>query len=52
VSPDAKSIKPLVTLKLDRKQRAKERDETAGKNWGHMARVELTEEIKADLRAL
>ena len=28
------------------------REETAGKNWGHMKKVELTEEIKADLRAL
>ncbi len=25
---------------------------TAGKNWGDMAKVELTEEVKADLRAL
>ena len=28
------------------------REETAGKNWGHMKKVELTVEIKADLRAL
>lgn len=25
---------------------------TTGKNWGNMAKVELTEEVKADLRAL
>merc|ERR1712110_1123813 len=25
---------------------------TAGKDWGHMPKVELTEELKADLRAL
>ena len=52
ISHDARQIKPLVTLKLDRKERAREREMTAGKNWGHMPKVELTEEIKADLRAL
>ena len=30
----------------------KEREKTAGKSWGNMAKVELTDEIKADLRAI
>jgi hypothetical protein len=52
VSSDQKSIKPLVSEKLDRKQWQKDREMTAGKNWGHMAKVELTDEVKADLRAI
>lgn len=39
-------------MKLDLKQRRKERLLTTGEKWGSMARVELTEEVKADLRAL
>ena len=52
VSANDKSIKPLVSEKLDRKKMQKDREMTAGKNWGNMAKVELTEEIKADLRAI
>lgn len=52
VAADAKKIKPLVTEKLDRKERQQEREMTSGKAWGNMAKVELTEELKADLRAL
>ena len=52
VSPDSKTIKPLVAQKLDRKERQRQREMTAGKDWGHMPKVELTEELKADLRAL
>ena len=37
---------------MDRKQWQKDREMTAGKNWGHMAKVELTDEVKADLRAI
>ena len=45
-------IAPLVSVKLDRKQRRLEKEETTGKNWGQMKRVELTDEVKADLRAI
>jgi hypothetical protein len=38
--------------KLERKQNRLDREETAGLKWGNMKKVELTEEIKADLRAL
>jgi len=38
--------------KLDRKANRIKREETAGKSWGHMKKVELTDEIKADLRAI
>jgi len=41
-----------VSVKLDKKQRRQESIETSGKMWGHMKKVELTDEVKADLRAL
>jgi hypothetical protein len=47
-----KQIAPLIINKLERKQNKAAREETAGKNWGNMAKVELTEEVKMDLRAL
>ena len=52
VAIDAKKIKPLNSGKLDLKERRMQEEQTAGKAWGHMAKVELNEEIKADLRAL
>ena len=52
IAPNAKSIKPLLSQKLDLKERQKKREETTGLSWGHMKKVELTEEVKADLRAI
>ena len=52
IKPTDKQIQPLVSNKLERKQNRLTKEETAGKHWGHMKKVELTEEIKADLRAL
>ena len=52
VAPDAKQIKPLNSIKLDKKERQEEREKNAGKAWGYMAKQELTEEIKNDLRAI
>ena len=52
IKPTDKKINPLLIPKLERKQNQKEREETAGKNWGNMKKVELTDEIKADLRAI
>ena len=52
VAVDAKQIKPLNSVELDRKDRLKQRDENAGKAWGYMPKVELTEELKNDLRAI
>lgn len=52
IKPTDKSISPLVSGKLDQKQRKVDSEDTAGKNWGYMKKVELTDEIKADLRAL
>ena len=48
----SKQIKPLNSMKLDKKERDKQREQTAGKKWGMMPKVELTEEIKNDLKAL
>ena len=52
IAADAKSIKPLNSVELDRKQRQKEREMNAGKAWGYMPKVELTEELKMDLKAI
>lgn len=52
IAPNSKSIKPLLSEKLDKKERQKKQDETTGAKWGHMKKVELTEEVKADLRAI
>ena len=45
-------IGPLNNVALLQKQRKLQREATTGKAWGEMAKVELTEEIKADLQAL
>jgi len=42
----------LLCEKLDQKERKKKQEETTGRAWGHMKKVELTEEVKADLRAI
>lgn len=52
VAIDAKKIKPLNSRVLDLKEKRRQDGMTAGKAWGDMAKVELTEEVKADLRAL
>lgn len=48
----AKEIKPMFTEKLDKKQRIIDREANAGKAWGMMEKVELTEELKNDLKAV
>ena len=52
IAADAKKIKPLNSLWLDKKERQKQRELDAGKAWGYMPKVELTEELKNDLKAL
>ena len=47
-----KKINPLNNIKLEKKEREKQREATAGKAWGNMPKVELTEELKEDLRVL
>jgi hypothetical protein len=39
-------------MKLEKKEREKQREMTAGKSWGNMKKVEITEELKADLKVL
>ena len=46
------SLPPLNNVKLLQKERRAQREATAGKAWGEMPQVELTEELKADLKAL
>ena len=48
----SKQIKPLNSIKLDKIERDKQRERTAGKAWGMMPKVELTDEVKNDLKAL
>jgi len=48
----ASKIKPLRSEKLDKKARQQQQSMDAGKSWGNMKKVELTEEVKADLNAL
>lgn len=45
-------IGPLNNIKLKEKERREQREATAGRKWGEMPKVEMTEELKADLRAL
>lgn len=47
-----KAIEPLNNIKLKQKERQAQREATTGKGWGDMPKVELTEELKADLKAL
>ena len=49
---NAKTIPPLNNEALLKKKRKEDREKTAGKKWGEMPKVELTEELKADLRAI
>ena len=52
IAVNAKEIPPLNNGKLLKKERLQKKSETTGKGWGDMPKVELTEEIKADLRAI
>ena len=52
IDPDAKSIKPLNSVWLDKKERQKQRELNAGKAWGQMPKVELTEKLRNDLKAI
>ena len=45
-------IKPLNSVILDKKARQAQQQLTTGAAWGDMERQELTEEVKADLRAI
>ena len=47
-----KQITPINNVKLEKKERQKQKEMNAGKAWGYMKKVELTEELKADLQVL
>jgi hypothetical protein len=48
----ATQIKPMNSVKLDKKDRQQLKEMNAGKAWGSMEKVELTEELKNDLKAI
>ena len=48
----SQQIKPMFSEKLDKKARQAARDKDAGKNWHNMEKVELTEELRNDLKAI
>ena len=52
IAANAKTIKPINSVELDKKARLKERESNAGKAWGYMPKVEMTEELKMDLKAI
>ena len=52
IAANAKQIKPINSSKLDQKDRRAQREKDTGKAWGNMPKVELTEELKMDLRAI
>lgn len=45
-------LKPMFNEKLEKKERQKQKEATAGKAWGSMPKVELTEELRNDLKAI
>lgn len=45
-------IKPMFSEKLEKKERQQQRELNAGKSWGSMPKVELTEELRNDLKAI
>ena len=49
---DSKEICPINNVELERKERQKQVAMDSGKAWGSMPKVELTEEIKNDLKAI
>ena len=52
VGLQAKQIKPMFTEKLDKKQRLVDKEASTGKGWGMMEKVEMTDELKNDLKAI
>ena len=52
IAADAKKIKPLNSTFVDKKERQRQREQDAGKAWGYMPKVELTDEIRNDLKAI
>ena len=52
IAADAKKIKPLNSTFVDKKERQRQRELDAGKAWGYMPKVELTDEIRNDLKAI
>ena len=52
VAVTGRSLPPLNSVRLQQKERRVQMEKTAGKAWGEMPKVELTEELKADLKAL
>jgi hypothetical protein len=42
----------MNSVKLDKKDRQQLKEMNAGKAWGSMEKVELTEELKNDLKAI
>ena len=46
------SLKPMFNEKLEKKERLKQRELNAGKAWESMPKVELTEELRNDLKAV
>jgi hypothetical protein len=43
---------PINNVVLEKKERQKLREMNAGKMWGEMAKVELTDELKNDLKVI
>ncbi len=52
ISATAKSIPPLNNAKLTKKERLKQKELTAGKGWADMPQPEITDEVRADLKAI
>ena len=48
----AKQIAPLNNIILAKKEKQKQKELSAGRGWGEMPKQELTDEVKADLRAI
>lgn len=52
VALNAKQIRPMFSEKLDKKQRKDDREKDTGKAWGKMDKVEMTDELRNDLKAI
>jgi hypothetical protein len=52
VSLNSGRLKPMFNEKLEKKERLQQREMTAGKAWGSMPKVEITEELRNDLKAI
>lgn len=52
VQINEKKIMPMNSAKLEQVERKKQRAEDAGKKWGSMPKVELTEALRADLKTI